>query len=80
MSWIKVKNGNNKIFTVPESVFKNSYEGCGVFTRVEEPKAQNATKPKTVKSEVKENGESEIQFTEQVEVDTKRKNSKKASV
>ena len=50
MSWIKAKNGNNKIFTVPESVFKNSYEGCGVFTRVEEPKAQNATKPKTVKA------------------------------
>lgn len=80
MSWIKVKDMNNKIFVIPESVFKNSYEGCGVFTRIEEPKTQNATKPKTVKSEVKENGESEIQLTEQVEIDTRRKNNKKTSV
>lgn len=80
MSWIKVKNGNNKIFTVPESVFKNSYEGCGVFTRVEESKAKNVTEPKTAKREVKEDGDSEIQLAEKVEVDTRRKNSKKASV
>lgn len=80
MSWIKVKNSNNKIFTVPESVFKNSYEGCGVFTRVEESKAKNVTETKTVKREVKEDGDSEIQLAEKAEVDTRRKNSKKASV
>lgn len=77
MSWIKVKNSNNKIFTVPESVFKNSYEGCGVFTRVEEPKQVKST---ITKSEVKENGDTEIQLNEQTEIDTRRKNSKKASV
>ena len=80
MSWIKVKNSNNKIFTVPESVFKNSYEGCGVFSRVEETKKQNIAEPKMVKREVKEDGDSEIQLTEQVEVDTRRKNNKKTSV
>lgn len=80
MSWIKVKDMNNKIFVIPESVFKNSYEGCGVFTRIEEPKKQNIAEPKMVKREVKENGNSEIQLTEQVEVDTRRKNNKKTSV
>lgn len=77
MSWIKVKDMNNKIFVIPKSVFKNSYEGCGVFTIVEEHKKN---KTETIKSEVKEDGNSEIQLSEQVEIDTTRKNRKKTSV
>lgn len=80
MSWIKVKNNNNQIFTVPESVFKNSYEGCGVFVKVEEPKTQTKSQPKTIKSEVVDNGDTEIRVSEQTEVDTRRKNNKKATV
>lgn len=80
MSWIKVKNSNNKIFTIPESVFKNCYEKCGVFARIEETKEQNEIEPKTIEREVIEDVNSEIQLTEQTEINTRRKNSKKASV
>lgn len=77
MAWVKVKDCNNKIYEIPNSVFKNSYEGCGVFSRIE---PEQKPKTKNIKSEVKENGDTEIQLSEQIEVDTKRKNSKKTSV
>lgn len=76
MSWIEVKDINNKKHVIPESVFK-SYEDYGVFKRVETPK--ETVKPKTIKSEV-EDGNSEIQLTEQTEVGYSRKSSKKAQV
>lgn len=74
MSWIKVKDTNNKIFVIPESVFKNSYEGCGVFERVEQVKP----KSKSIKSEV--DCDTEIQLNEQTEINPARKSSKKTSV
>jgi hypothetical protein len=72
MSWIKVKDMNNKIFVIPESVFKNSYEGCGVFQRV------TVEKPKSIKREVED--DTEIQLNKQTEINNTRKSSKKTSV
>lgn len=74
MAWIKVKDMQGKIYTVPESVFKNSYESSGVLVRVEEPKPQK--KPKVEVEEV----DSEIQRPEENEFNSYSKNKKKAGV
>jgi hypothetical protein len=73
MAWIKVKDIKGKMYTVPESVFANSYESSGAFIRVEEPKPEKKSK----KVEVEKN-DKEIQQFETVEIETPRKDSKKA--
>lgn len=73
MAWIKVRDMKGKTYTVPETVFENSYKASGAFIRVEEPKPEKKSK----KVEV-EKDDTEIQQSETVEDQTPRKDSKKA--
>lgn len=75
MAWIKVKSINGKVSTVPESVFKNSYEKSGAFIRIEEPKPEKKSK----KVEV-DNNDTEVFKSEDTEIETPRKDSKKAQL
>lgn len=75
MAWIKVKDIKGKMYTVPETVFTNSYKSSGAFIRVEEPKPEKKLK----KVEVEKN-DTEIQQPETVKDETSRKDSKKAQL
>lgn len=74
MAWIKVKDMQGKVYSVPESVFKNSYESSGVLVRVEEPKPQKKSKVEVEEIDTK------IQQHEGSEVSSNYKNKKKAGV
>ena len=74
MAWIKVKNMQGKVYTIPEPVFKNSHQSSGVLVRVEEPKPQKKSKVEV------EEVDTEIQRPEENEFNTHSQNKKKARV